>query len=61
MCITSHKTYEYGVTNTYYAQEFCRIKKIFAQFPIESQIELQGYPLDIDISNGGSLLVLTAQ
>lgn len=32
-----------------------------SNYMIENQIELQGYPLDIDISNGGSLLVLTAQ
>ena len=28
---------------------------------IESQIELQGYPLDLEISPGGTLLVLTAE
>ncbi len=32
-----------------------------SSYLIESQVDLRGYPLDLDISPGGTLLVLTAE
>lgn len=60
MCVESDGSYAYVLS--YLGDNSSRLVSYNCNSNIiESQIDLPGYPLDIDISPGGTLLVLTAE
>ncbi|MCD4701127.1 MAG: hypothetical protein K8S24_04640 [Candidatus Aegiribacteria sp.] len=60
MCADSNGTHAYVLS--YLGDNISRVVAYnCSNYFIESQIDLKGYPLDLEISPGGTLLVLTAE